>query len=61
MGDENKKLEILLQWVKDKEKENGEKADNAYDLNKEMLYSRYNNIWATYGKVKEYIEELLEN
>ena len=58
MEDKNEKIEKLLTWIRDKEEEAGVQADKAFDLNREVAYSRYNNIWATYGKVRKYIEEL---
>ena len=61
MEDKSDKIEKLLQWVKDNEEEAGLQADKACDLNREIAYSRYNNVWSTYGKVRKYIEELMKS
>lgn len=55
----NTKLEKLLEWVKHEEEEAGQKADKAYEANKELRCIGYNYAWVAFGKVKEYIEKLI--
>jgi hypothetical protein len=57
--DENTKLKKMLEWVIQEEEDAGKSADKAYEANRESAYIRYNYVWATFGKVRKYIENLM--
>lgn len=59
--DENAKLKKILEWVTQEEEDAGKSADKAYDANRESAYQRYNYVWATYGNVRKYMENIINN
>lgn len=61
MLDENAKLKKILEWVIQEEEDAGASADKAYAVNREYAYHRYNHVWATYGKVRKYMENIMQN
>ena len=50
----------MLEWVTQEEEDAGINADKAYENKRDSAYIRYNYVWATFGKVRKYIENIIE-
>ena len=50
----------MLEWETQEEEDAGINADKAYENKRDSAYIRYNYVWATFGKVRKYIENIIE-